>query len=380
MNKLLLLLATLCTVACTKLESSKPVNPVDAAFFTVGEGARIPSTDVVSLLCFDKSEFDACIYLKNPVAQENAPLSANAYNEKRKFGVKVRGLSPTGYLENPRIAVYSLNSERFTLAHRGQLKSGSFPSGTFLEQFSAYYWSNRVFEHLEARLGAERVNAPQIKIYADDGFSGYVSSQNSVHLERKQGQIAKALNGEVVIHLVAQAIANSLSQRELFKKDLTQHNTCALDPKGCCTTNLGCAQALGNSFGEYVAAIMFPDSAKIGESLANNLTGQKICDVARSLDTLSAKTRAEIFSACAPQGRAVLMGAWYASQWWKLRAQAEAQETGASQDIDKLFFDHAKVFKSTSTFADAKAEALRLATDYKGGKFLAAFTTALSGI
>lgn len=366
-------------VGCTKMQSSKPSDPVDPLFFTRGEGARIPSTDFVTSSCFDKPEFDACIYLKNPAAQENAIVANDLVNTKRRFGVKVRGLSPSGFLENSRVAVYSLHSDRFTLASRAQLKSAAPPSGTHLAQFSAYYWSNRLFEHLEFRLGAERLPASQVKIYADDAFTGFVSASNAVHLEQKTDKIAKALNGEVVIHMVAQSVAHGLSGGELFKKDLTQHNTCALDPKGCCATDMGCAQALGNGFGEYVSALMFPDSARVGESIAADLGGQKICGLSRSLDTLSAKTRAEVFSACMPGGRAVLLGAWYASQWWKLRAQAEAQETGASQDIDKLFFDHARGFRATSTFAEAKTEALRLAADYKGGKFLAAFTTAFAG-
>jgi hypothetical protein len=90
------------------------------------------------------------------------------------------------------------------------------------------------------------------------------------------------------------------------------------------------------------------------------------------------KTKTEVYNACG--GRAVLLGAWYASLWWKLRTQLEAGEAGAGQDVDILFFDHAKAFTSTSTFAEAKAEALRLAGSYKSGKYLSAFTAALSGI
>lgn len=367
---------------CGKFSAQKPLDPVDESFFVKGDGSLNPSSDMLSSSCAQDSSFDACIYSKNPVAQEQSP--PNDLNAVRKFGVKVRGLLKTGFLENDWIQVYALNSPRFTLASRAQLKSGT-NTGSEVEQFSAYYWSNRVLEYLQARLGSERVPVTGLKIYADDVFTGYSGSNHSLHFEKKPGSAAKALSGEIVIHLLAQSIADELSGKKLFSPDQTKHNSCALDPKGCCTTEIGCAQALGNGFGEYVAAMAFPDSAKVGESVGlstdgrgGNTGGQSLCGVNRSMVVLSLKTKTEIFNACG--GRAVLLGAWYASLWWKLRTQLEAGETGAAQDIDKLFFDHAKAFTSTSTFAEAKAEALSLASNYKGGKYLTAFTNAFSGI
>lgn len=368
--------------ACGKFAAQKPLDPVDESFFIKGDGSLNPSSDKLSSNCAQDSSFDACIYLKNPVAQEqSSPADVNAV---RKFGVKVRGLSKTGYLENDWIQVFALNSPRFSLASRALLKSGENTSSE-VEQFSAYYWSNRALEYLHVRLGAERVPVKDLRIYADDVFTGYSGANHSLHFERKSGLTAKALSGEIVIHLLAQSIADELSGRKLFSPDKTKHNSCALDPKGCCTSEIGCAQALGNGFGEYVAAMAFPDSAKVGESVGlsfggsgGNTAGQSVCGVNRSLAVLGLKTKTEIYNAC--NGRAVLLGAWYASLWWKMRTQLEAGEAGAAQDIDRLFFDHAKAFTSTSTFVDAKAEALSLATNYKGGKYLTAFTAAFSGI
>lgn len=366
--------------ACSKFVPQKVDNPVDGAFFTPGESTLIPSTDKLSDSCFSSVDFDACIFLKNPVAQEKRALDPGKLDQTRKFGVKIRGLSSSGFLENGRVQVFSLFTPRFNLLERNKLKSESAGGLSYVEQFSAYYWANRVFDYLEPRLGAARLAMAPLKIYADDAFTGYASGGNSIHLQREQNSLPKAYSGEVVVYLVGQALANSLSGQKVFTRNPAQHNFCALDPKGCCTTENGCAQSLANAFGEYLAAVMFPDSARVGEAIANATAGQKICEVPRALGAIVTKTKTEVFNACAPAGRTVLMGAWYASLWWKLRAQLDAQEPGSASDVDALFFDHAKVWTSTSTFAEAKTEALRLAGEFKGGKYLVAFQSAFSGI
>lgn len=381
MNKRIFLVTILMlNSACTKLTAQKATDPVDESFFVRGDGSLNPASDKLSSNCFGDSDFDACIFEKNPVAQEQ--VAPSDLNSARKFGVKVRGLNRTGYLENSWLQVYGVNSPRFSLSQRGALKNPS-GSGSDLEQFSAYYWGNRALEFLDYRMGRERLPITGLKIYADDAFTGYSSANNSIHLEKKPGQLAKALSGEIVIQLIGQVIADNLSGKKLLLRDLSKHNSCALDPKGCCTSELGCAQAIANGFGEYVAAMAFPLSAKVGESVGagvdgsgGHIAGQSVCGMNRSLAVLAMKTKTEVFNAC--NGRAVLLGAWYASLWWKLRAQLDAGESGAAVDVDKMFFDHVKGLSSVSTFTEAKAEALRLAADYKAGKYLAAFTSAFS--
>lgn len=370
----LIMYLTVFLSGCTKFTSLK--QPADPSFFMNGEDSLTPSTDKLAAPCFGQSAFDACLYLKNPVAQEKGAVPHEQAESKRRFGVKIRGLVPTGFLENSRVQIYALNSPRFTLQSRVDLKTEGKPEAA--AQFSAYYWSNRMFDYLGARVGQERLPLRGLKIYADDAFTGYSAVNGSVHLEKKDNQIAKAFSGEIVVHLTAQAVAHAISGGRLFAKDSTQHNFCALDPKGCCATEMGCAQALGNGFGEYTAAMMFPDSARTGETLSGAIEGQKICSIPRDLNSLSARTKTQVFNACDPKGRAVLLGAWYASIWWKLRAQLEAQETGAGADVDKIFFDHAKSFTGQSTFSEAKAAAMSVVLNYKAGKYSAAFTAAFS--
>jgi len=358
------------TVGCSPFKADKQL--VDAAFFSAGDSSLNPPTDKMTKQCFGSNEFDACIFAKNPVAQEKGSVTPSQEDSKRLFGVKIRGLAPTGYLENAYVQVLALYSPRFTLQARATLKSAGTTTET--AQFSAYYWSNRMFDYLSSRVGRERLPLRGLKIYPDDAFTGFSAANNSIHLAYKSDEWPKAFSGEIVIHLSAQALAQALSGNRLFAKDDSKHNFCALDPKGCCATDLGCAQALANGFGEYTAAMMFPESARVGESVANSNEGQKICSIARDLNTLSMRTRAQVFAACEPAGRAVLMGAWYASIWWKLRKQIEANESGAGADVDKIFFDHARAWTASIGFVEAKAAAMDLVRKYKGGKHTQAFS------
>jgi len=376
MSRSLPVLMTLLLCGCSKFSTPKEIR--DSSFFTIGDSALVPATDKLSPDCFTNDIFDACLFLKNPVAQEKGPVPFSRLNEKRNFGVKIRGLQPTGFLENNRVRVYALHGPRFSLPDRARLKSEMDMQMSHVEQFSAFYWSNRVFDYLGPRLGESRLPIEGLKIYPDDVFTGYSSLNKSIHLEKKSGQLPKSMSGEIVVYLVGQAIADGLTGGKVFFRDSAKHNFCALDPKGCCSSEDGCAQALASAFGDYLAAIMFPESARLGESLADSLDGQKICGLARDLNSLVLQSRSQIYNACPAAGRAVLLGGWYASVWWRLRTQIESQEAGASRDVDLLFFDHARVWQAQSTFAEAKAEALRLAAQHKDGRFLQSFNSAFA--
>lgn len=356
--------------SCSKFGAAS--SAIDPAFFRQGEGGLNPSTDKLSENCFSDDSFDACIFQKNPVAQEKLALNFAEVSSKRRFGVKIRGLALTGYLENSRIQVYALNSPRFTLAQRGLLKS-PLASPSVVAQFNAYYWANRTFDYLSAQLGAEYIFTTGLKIYVDDAFTGYSSSYRSVHLSLKEEKIPHAFSGEVVAYMVAQGIVDDLSQRRIFVKDSVQHKFCQQDPKGCCQSQNGCAQALANAFGEYTVGLMFPTTPIVGETLLNSLEGQKICGLSRNLNTLASQTSSQVYLACEVPGRTPLMGAWYASLWWKLHTQIGA-------DADHLFFEHAKTWTASTTFVDAKSSAIELATTFKNGQYLNLVKSALNAI
>jgi hypothetical protein len=368
------ILMFLWTSGCSKFQANAK-QEIDQSFFSSGGGDLIPASDKMASDCATRSEFDGCIYLKSPVAQKQGAVTVGDLESQRQFGVKIRGLSTTGYLENAHFQILTLHTPRFSLFARENLKAPLSDDKSYAEQVSAYYWANRVFEYLASRVGEENLPVTALKIYVDDVFTGYSSRNRSLHLEKRAGQTSKALSADVVIQLLGQALASDLSGKSVFDLSTTaKHNFCSLSPKGCCSADVGCANALGGSAGDYLAAVIFPGRPMLGETFAGAVTGQSICGLDRDLSKLNTKTKAQIYAACtkAP-GYAVLMGSWYASLWWKIRTQAEAQETGGSATIDRLFLLHAKSWTAASTFSDAKAKALELAGQTDGGKYLSLF-------
>ncbi len=361
-------------VGCSKLSSVKVARSYDPAFFTSGGTELVPPSDKLSSSCASDADFDACIVYKNPVAQKQASAGPGELTALLHYGVKLRGLNHSDGLENRYFKILSLHTPHFSLSHPDQRKGGYSESQSYVEQVTAYYWANRTFEYLTARLGEERLPVKGLTIYPDDGFTGFSASGHSISLAKKPGEVSKALSGEIVVQLLGQALAYQLSGEKSFDlHNLVQHKTCDLNPKGCCSSELGCAGALNGAFGDYLAGIMFPESPKLGETAGQSVAGQNICGLDRDLAKLSVKSRSAIYAACtgASAGKIALEGAWYASLWWKFRTRAEELESGASRDADILFFEHARAWTATSTFIEAKKASLAQAATYKGGKYAA---------
>ena len=373
-RRILLIAIIMFNSACGNAFRSAALGSViNRAYTEPGEGTLQPSTDKLDAGCASSTAYDTCLFRKNPVAQAGGTVWLNQLELTRELGVKIRGVTrgATG-LENARLRVLTLFTRRLDLTKPSLLKAPWSETESYVEQLAAYYWANLALDYLENRVGPLPLRG--LKIYADDAFTGYVSATQSVHLEKSAVQIPRALSGEVVVQLVGQALAQSLAAGRLFPTDPAKHNACLQDPKGCCAGADGCAGALGNAFGDYFAAMIFPTSPRLGETLVNGVDGQSICGLRRDPAALKAKTKTEIFNACADKGRVVLLGAWYAARWWNLRTQLEAQTPGDGAKVDRLFVEHARAWSAASTFAEAKAEALRLAQDFEGGRLKAAFT------
>lgn len=374
-----LLLLILGTSACGRFSPSVYKLPeVQGPFFEAGGSDLQPSTDRMDSTCRTSRVYDTCLFNKNPVAQAGQSVSSSQLEDLRWYGVKIRDLAPSGFLENSHLQILALNTPRFTLQQRNLLKIPYSESRSYAEQLSAYYWANRVFAYLEPRMSG-RFLPLSLKIYVDDVFTGYVSASESIHLEKTGSKIPAAFSADIVTHLIGHALANALSQKKVFSGDRSaQHKSCDLNPLGCCTTQLGCSQALAQSFGDYLVGMMNPTLPRIGETAGASPAGQPICGFARDLVGLSARTAVQAFSACSSagaNGRVSLMGAWYASLWWKLRSLEEQKSVGSGRDIDILFFDHAKSWTGTSTFIDVRAAALKLAQSFRGGRYATDFET-----
>lgn len=369
-NKLAFIALAILMTGCSPFKSN-PGPMLDASFFSAGDASLIPASDKLVMDCAARADFDTCIFLKNPSAQNQTVVGFESLQANRRFGVKLRALHKSGKLENAKIEVLTLHTTPFSLFNSNHRRAPITDEDSFTEQLMAYYWANRAFEYLGPRLGEELLPKRRLKIYVDDRFTGYSAQNHSIHLEKRPGLVSKAFNAEVILQLLGQAIAQELSGDAVFSKTISaQHKYCSLDPKGCCTSANGCAGSLASALGDYLAAVIFPAQPRLGETLAADLNGMKLCGFARDPAQLISKTKAEAFAACAQStGRVSLVGAWYASVWWSLRAQAESLD--GARDIDILFFQNSKAWTASSTFTESKAKALESAQSYRSGRYLA---------
>ena len=118
----------------------------------------------------------------------------------------------------------------------------------------------------------------------------------------------------------------------------------------CCPTNAGCFAAINEGQADYHAMMLFPDYPGIAEILTNDGVGLRGCGIPRNAPMNFMLTRTQAYTACAApyQGEVHVMGALYASIWWKVRSNQFTQLQ--KREIDKLFLAHLAALRTTDTF------------------------------
>jgi hypothetical protein len=354
---------------CTKFQSGDTSSAYLNSLMGTGSPDLTPSSDQMSSSCVTDSKFDSCIVFKNPVVQKQGTLTTNEITAQ--FGVRLRNLLPARGLQNSTISIDTIKTRRldpFAYSLKPQWNENS----SDVEQLTTYYWLDRFSSYLKPRLGSLAITGKNIRVIVDDAFNGWSRKYNSISLKRKSGEFPAALQGELAIYLLAQAEVDFATngQMEITSTDVL-HNTCALDPHGCCKTQIGCSKALQSAAGDYFAAVLFPDRPRVGETLSQNLQGQSVCGLKRDLALLSQTTAMQAYQACQNQNRAgdvYLEGAFYASIWWEIRGLAAGQWSDGAEIVDRLFHKHLEQWVASDTFATAKAKAQSISQSFEGGR------------
>ena len=111
--KLCVLLPVL--IACGGFKSTPNVGGT-FEFMTSKSVELIPPTDRVDTHCATTAGFDTCIYMKNPVAAADAPVSSDQDRRTRQtFGVRITDTDRSGYLQNENFQVLTGNTSRVSL-------------------------------------------------------------------------------------------------------------------------------------------------------------------------------------------------------------------------------------------------------------------------
>lgn len=346
---------------------------------TLSAGATlVPSTDKFDAGCMSNSAYDACVLRQNPIASGATTLTADPAARRSQiagvslYGVKLTSLSGTGKLENSTISVRALDGSQAS-ASAGNLKVAPSADSSNFEQANVYYWMNRAAEYFDARTdGALPAKGKAIKVVVNDTITGYEIASNTIRLKKTDDVGAVAWNGDIAVHmfgLANVALANPTGWATL---SATKHLTCNAIDKGCCASNIGCANAIRFGAAEYFAVSVFPSRTRVGEAVVNTGNPQIIGGVARDVASLSSTTAPAAYTNSS--GHAQSMGLIYASLWWEVRSAAGTQ----SSDIDRIFLEHLSLVDGTDDFRTAIAKAKTVDARLFSGRHSAKFDAQLA--
>lgn len=300
--------------------------------------------------------YDTCIFYKNPVAQNKAPLSPSLtptsnLSSLQIYGVKLTGLNDSGYLENDsfiinpgygieRASKTSKEDWKYPFSSNCKTSSCTADSNHKVGQLMAYFWLNHQLEVMTQTTGKFYAQDQQITVdtYYPNLYNAYWDGSGIIMGDGSTSKSEFALAAEVYLHEAGHA-------------NLTFAATGTISGAEQCSSAKGCIAGINEGQADYHAAILFPDSgAPLGESVVNTTKGLVECGLSRSLGANKSTTAQQAYNACtSTKGEVHLMGRVYASVWWEIRNKSTSNPT----EIDQLFTEHLKTLQNRDTFVTA---------------------------
>ena len=319
--------------------------------------------------CTADSEYNACIFWKNPVAQQGQAFTTaiNRNSDLKNVqihAVNIEGYDDSGVLKNSSFFVRALTAS-------GQLQSVSTESGQFkfsfrgdalhrVGQVMAFYWLTLQEKYMSVVTGAFFAAKKGISVisYVPDLENAYWDSDlQEVVLGSSTVGNEFALGAEVYLHEMGHAnVAYATNYKINESVGSFSSISCGGGQAVCCANANGCSWAINEGQADYHAGILFSASTTFLETFVNNTSGLSECGLSRSLDANKNLTAQAAYNACNVnvRGEVHVTGRVYASVWWEVRKLAEknSPEVGADE-IDVLFTNHLVTLEARDTFVTA---------------------------
>jgi len=323
--------------------------------------------------CFSSSDYDSCIFYKNPIAQKGAPFSpaisaGTDLSLYQIYGVKLRNLASSTALRND---TFNISVSTGTQANKTQSVDGNSwklsyandQAKHFNAQVMAYYWLNQMDEVFTYKMG---VFYPHNKSIPIDAYNS--SIDNNAYWDGtgilmgfttidRSGKSEVALGADVYMHEMGHANL-AIASPSTMNFDSNTHTT---DQSGnlLCKTAVGCMGAIHEGQADFHAAIMFPENPRIGEHFFNNLDGLPYRNVLANDSVSAAKAYYD------NNGEIHGLGSVYASILWMLYTHPQMLKI----DFQKMFAEHLTLLTASSTFTTTKGIFLAIDTAKYGGKY-----------
>lgn len=323
--------------------------------------------------CMKKSEFNACLILKNPLhhaaksdgedpeSTDISSLQTVGVNLKTKDGL---------FLQNDTVSVESANGQRA----KADGDVWKFPAdlndaNDFFGQVMAYFWLNYSVGIAERDSGIFWAVNKNIRVLINDEFSGWSASGNTIHLQKAEGGKLPTHDAGLMVYYLGLANLHYATNGKIAELTNDQdHRSCGSVKKDrhCCKDADGCAMALSSGAADYFVAATFPQAPTLGEAWSNRLSGLQACGLSRDLNENKDLSVQQAYAACAGQsgeGYIYPMGTVYASIWWEVRKKSKASE------IDRLYQYHLKRLNAADDFLTAYEKILATDRELYSGKY-----------
>lgn len=359
--------------------------------------ASIPvSKGVLDPSCMTSSNYNACIFLKNPVAQNQAsfypPITFDTdLSSLQTYGVNLVGITDR-YLKNltynvkidwqnegqavPRVQADANGTWKFEYANDPYHQ---------LAQVMTYYWLMYQMSYMQENAGRWYAENKNIQVYAlrtsleNDAYFDYSEeSSGTIALGyfTLEGRIAAAMSGDIILHEAAHAsFYHSNPHRNT--QDSRTHKICYDDSTLCCRSYKGCFKAINEGQADFHSLVIFSSLSSpaheippsVGEGVSNNLErGLGIC-TNRHIDSIREQTAIAIYNSCGIshelRGEIHIMGNVYAGIWWDIYKNSLTNEN----EILQLFSDHLPVISGDDTFETVGVKILNLERQKFNGKY-----------
>jgi hypothetical protein len=323
--------------------------------------------DSINSTC-QQSSAEACVYLKNPVAQAGRAVAPDSLDSLQTFSVLTLRGQTEATLRNSSIRVRALESGFSASDRLTRVRATGSTRNKFL-QIQTYYWLNRAIDITAASWPEGlAVKAAGLDVVVDDTVTGYSRSQKRISLASSpSSDWPVGLSSEIAVSLLGLAHADLASEGRLSSvSDNSQHRDCGGRLNGCCRSASGCSRALASAAGDYLVGVIYPSQPTLGEVKAQSPNGAAHCGQPRSLR--GPPTASSAFSACgsARSGDVISLGSAYARAWWSVRVSLELEQ---QRQWDRLFFNHFRDLQPGETFITALAKARARDQSTSGGTF-----------
>lgn len=278
-------------------------------------------------------------------------------------------------LENNHFAVFA--KDQTPLSKKEQSDQWPLRQNSFyyddLAQYTTYYWANTAMEKIYQQTEINYLINHKINIQTKADSTGWDATLKTIYLEK-----GIDLDTGILIHLLGQAnitFSQPNFSFEAFDAD-PQHLNCGptestIVPADCCRSQDGCSKAIISGAADYFVGLTFEEKPTLGEWLTQRESGLGFCGISRNLNSNLNLDLATTYNACVEatnvRGQINLMGAWYASVWWRIRTQLKSQQD--LRNFDALYMRHLSLIRPEDNFQTIFSKVLDLDKKYYGGAF-----------